>query len=127
MADPPIVELTNFILVAAIKKGATTVRIEPGFEAVAEESVVVFVIGGAEHVELRPPALLHPHIVRRLSIMASLPQYPKGSGAEGVIQLAVGPHDQRVWFSIRVTGHGAGLRAELVRIAGADLEQRERL
>lgn len=100
--ESPVVTLVNVILLAAIKQGVETIRIR---RASASECVVEFATGGGSREEVRPPTQLLGPIIRRLSVMASLPVYGKGMAAEGVIRLDIGD-DRHAQFEIRVEGHG---------------------
>ena len=116
--DSPVIRLVNAVLVSAIKARASMIRIE--------RSVVTFTIGGTECEELRLPEGINAAIVRRLSVMASLPIYPRGQAAEGQIHLRV-DDDRETYFALRVTGHGDDLRATLVLLKPEDLVPLERL
>ena len=109
MGDAPIVTLTNAILLAAVKKRATEIAI---YGASAEHCTVEFTVDGAIHEEMRPERRLLAPIIRRLAIMASLPTYPKGMGAEGTIHLIIGD-DRHAYFAIYVEGHGEDMAASL--------------
>jgi len=110
------VTLVNAILLAAQKKRATEIAI---YGASADHCTVEFTVDGAVHEEMRPEHRLLAPIVRRLAIMASLPTYPKGMGAEGTIHLIVGD-DRHVYFALYVEGHGEDMAASLRVLAPDD-------
>ena len=105
VSESPVVKLTNAILLSALKKGAKGIRIQAATDT---ECVVEFRIGDDVHEELRPPATLLGPIVRRLSVMGSLPVYPKHGSASGRFQLVIGDKSTAS-FAIRVEGHGTTL------------------
>lgn len=105
--DPaPLIQLVNAILLAAEKRGATQISVR------AEG--VHFEIAGEWVEEMVLPAELHPPVVRRLGIMASLPVYRKDEYAEGSIVLLVAS-ERALAFDVRVRGHGPSLEALLRR------------
>jgi type II secretory ATPase GspE/PulE/Tfp pilus assembly ATPase PilB-like protein len=109
VGDSPIVTLVNAILLAAIKQHATEIAI---YTATGADCTIEFTIDGTVHEEMRPERSLLAPIVRRLAIMASLPTYPKGMGAEGTIHLIVGD-DRHAYFALYVEGHGDEMAASL--------------
>ncbi len=113
--ESAVVTLVNAILLAAIKKNAREIAI---YGATADDCVVEFIAGDIIHEEMRPQRSLLAPIVRRLAIMASLPTYPKGMGAEGTIHLIVGD-DRHAYFALYVKGHGDDMAASL-RIMAPD-------
>jgi type II secretory ATPase GspE/PulE/Tfp pilus assembly ATPase PilB-like protein len=117
-ADSPVIRLVDAVLISAIKAHASMIRIE--------RSVVTFTIGGTECEEMRLPEGIHAAVVRRLSVMASLPTYARGQAAEGRIHLRIGD-DREMYFALRVAGHGDDLRATLVLLKPEDLQPLERL
>lgn len=109
--EAPLVKLTTLILRTAVRRSAEQIRVRL---ATAEHCVVELTVGERTFVDTEMPAQLLGPVVRRLSIMARLPTYPKGSSAEGEIHLRA--DDARdVYFRIRVSGHGESLTAELQR------------
>ena len=116
MGDSPIVTLVNAVLLAAMKKHATDIAI---YGASSDHCTVEFTVDDAIHEEMRPERRLLAPIVRRLAIMASLPTYPKGMGAEGTIHLIVGD-DRHVYFALYVEGHGEDMAASLRPLAPDD-------
>ena len=115
MPDSPVVTLVNAILLAAVKKGAREVAI---YGAAEGNCTVEFIAGDIVHEEMRPERTLLAPIIRRLAIMASLPTYPKGMGAEGTIHLVIGDN-RHAYFALYVEGHGDDMAASL-RILAPD-------
>lgn len=72
--NAPIVKLVNLILVDAIKKGATEIRLEPKPDCVSVE----YKMGGAFRQHMRMPPRLGPAVRRRLKRMAKYG--PDGQG-----------------------------------------------
>ena len=107
--DSPVVKLVNAVLLAALHKGATTVRIRPD---TATEGVVEMQIAGVTHEEMRPPGQLAGSMIRRLGVMASVPTYPKGAAGTGFIHLTIGER-RAAYFALRLEGHGPAQTAEL--------------
>jgi type II secretory ATPase GspE/PulE/Tfp pilus assembly ATPase PilB-like protein len=112
-AEGPLTKLAYAVVLAARQKGAQQVRIRPD---TALAGVVEFVIDGAVHEEMRPPAKLLPLIIRRFSVMASLPIYPRGGAAHGHIHVVI---DERAeaFLAIVVRGHGAAMSALMTVIS----------
>ena len=109
MAESPVVTLVNAILLAAVKKNAREVAI---YGATDRDCVVEFIAGDIVHEEMRPQRTLLAPIVPRLAIMANLPTYPKGMGAEGTIHLIIGDKSH-AYFALYVEGHGDDMAASL--------------
>jgi type II secretory ATPase GspE/PulE/Tfp pilus assembly ATPase PilB-like protein len=116
LSEPPLVKLTNAILLSAIKHRAKRVRVRAD---TAEYCLVEFLIEGAYREEMRPPTTLLAAIVRRFSIMANLPMYPRGGAAEGFIHLQIGDY-RAAYFAIVVDGYGDAMRAILEEITEED-------
>lgn len=109
VTDSPVVTLVNAILLAAVKKSAREVAIYGKAEG---DCTVEFIAGDIVHEEMRPERSLLAPIIRRLAIMASLPTYPKGMGAEGTIHLIIGDN-RHAYFALYVEGHGEDMAASL--------------
>jgi type II secretory ATPase GspE/PulE/Tfp pilus assembly ATPase PilB-like protein len=109
VAESPVVTLVNAILLAAVKKSAREVAIHGADE---HHCVVELITGDIVHEEMRPQRSLLAPICRRLAIMANLPTYPKGMGAEGTVHLIVG-EDRHIYFALYVEGHGDDMAASL--------------
>lgn len=109
MGESPVVTLVNAILLSAVKKGARDVAI---YGTEAGHCTVEFSMGDVVHEEMRPGRQLLAPIVRRLSIMANLPTYPRGMGAEGTIHMIIGD-DRHAYFAVYVEGHGDAMAASL--------------
>jgi type II secretory ATPase GspE/PulE/Tfp pilus assembly ATPase PilB-like protein len=110
--EGPLTKLSYAIILSAQRRGAQQVRIRPDTDLAG---MVEFVIDGAVHEEMRPPAKLLAPIIRRFSIMANLPIYPRGGAARGHIRVVI---DERAeaFLAIVVRGHGAELNALLTVI-----------
>jgi type II secretory ATPase GspE/PulE/Tfp pilus assembly ATPase PilB-like protein len=109
VAESPVVALVNAILLSAVKKDAREVTI---YGASERDCVVELITGDIVHEEMRPPRILLAPICRRLAIMANLPTYPKGMGAEGTIHIVIG-EGRDVYFALHVEGHGDDMAANL--------------
>ena len=107
--EAPVVTLVNAMLLSAARKKATEIWVRHDD---AGEPLVSFKIDDAWKDEMRPPAVLHAPLVRRLAVMASLPSYGPDDYAQGTIVLVVG-EARRLAFDIRVRGHGDQLEALL--------------
>lgn len=101
--------LVNAVLLAAVKKGAREVAIYGTAEG---NCTVELIAGDIVHEEMRPERSLLAPIIRRLAIMANLPTYPKGMGAEGTIHLIIGDN-RHAYFALYVEGHGDDMAASL--------------
>lgn len=109
VTESPVVTLVNAILLSAVKKAAREVAIYGTSE---RDCVVELITGDIVHEEMRPQRNLLAPIVRRLAIMANLPTYPKGMGAEGMIHVIIGD-DRHAYFALYVEGHGDEMAARL--------------
>jgi len=84
--EAPVVRLVNYVLLSAIKKGASDIHIEP-----YEKSFRVrFRIDGVLYEEHKPPLKLKNAIVSRLKIMASLDIAERRLPQDGRIKLKIG-------------------------------------
>jgi type IV pilus assembly protein PilB len=68
MEGSPIIKLVNYLLVHAIRQGASDIHIEPG----RRNSVVRFRVDGMLREVLRPRSDFHPAIVSRIKVMAKM-------------------------------------------------------
>ena len=84
--EAPVIRLVNYILLNAIKKGASDIHIEP-YEKFFR---VRFRIDGVLHEELRPPIRLKNAITSRLKIMSSLDIAERRLPQDGRIKLKIG-------------------------------------
>ena len=109
VAESSVVTLVNAILLSAVKKAAREVAIYGTSE---RDCVVELITGDIVHEEMRPQRSLLAPIVRRLAIMANLPTYPKGMGAEGMIHVLIGD-EGHAYFALYVEGHGDEMAARL--------------
>ena len=98
-----IIKLTNAILLAASKKSPEAFRIRPDGETHVWEHLVA----GEVIEELRGPSPMLTSVIRRMSVMASLPLHGKGEVAIGGIHIYT--DEANYYFSIRVEGHGSAL------------------
>jgi type II secretory ATPase GspE/PulE/Tfp pilus assembly ATPase PilB-like protein len=105
--ESPVTKVTYAILLSALKKRAS----EIWFSRVGDRTIVEFFIDGVTQLEFEPPATLYDAMIRRLSVMASLPVYGKGQFATGAIHLMIATRD--ALFDIEVRGHGSELEARL--------------
>ena len=64
----PIISLVNYIIVHAVRQGASDIHIEPGDRV----SVVRYRVDGQLHEVLRPRHDFHPAIVSRVKVMARM-------------------------------------------------------
>lgn len=103
-------KLANAILLSVAKKPPDAFRIRPDGEAY----VVEHLVGGetieemrAPNEEIAIPGEVFAAVIRRLSVMASLPMRRKGEVALGYIHIEAG--SANYYFEIRVGGHGPGL------------------
>ena len=99
----PVVMLADGLLLSALQKGARTIIIRPGF--------VELVIGTKLDVEMQPPLELHANLVRRIGVMAEVPNYSTNEYACGRIELEV--EGRIAYFDVTVRGHGDAMRAQL--------------
>jgi type II secretory ATPase GspE/PulE/Tfp pilus assembly ATPase PilB-like protein len=111
-AEDPVSRLVNAILLSALKQCATEIAIR----TVDDRFVVDFLIDGVEQREMEPEAVLRGPVVRRISVMASVPYYRKGESGLGEIHLVIG-EDREAHFAVRLEGHGDAAAAYL-RILG---------
>ena len=110
--ESPLVKLVDTILVGAAERGAQAIRIRAGK---GDECAIDFLVDGTMYEYMRPPMRLLAPIVRRLSILASLPIYPRGGSASGFLQVRIGEY-RAVYFAILVFGHGDAMAAVLREI-----------
>lgn len=84
--EAPVVRLVNYVLLSAIKKGASDIHIEP-----YEKSFRVrFRIDGVLYEEHKPPLKLKSAMVSRLKIMSSLDIAERRLPQDGRIKLKIG-------------------------------------
>lgn len=106
----PSIEVTHGILRSAIEQRASRIRIYVNGDGL---SVVDFVIADKLVQVMQPPLDLHAQIVRRVSVMASVPSYPKGEFACGRMRVFAGQLEDDSYFDVTIRGHGARLLADL--------------
>lgn len=81
----PVINLVNYIIVHAVRQGASDVHIEPGLS----HSIVRYRIDGQLREVLRPRREFHPAIVSRLKVMAKLDIAEHRTPQDGRIQVSV--------------------------------------
>ena len=95
--EAPVVKLCNMILLAAIKKKASDIHIEP-YE---KEFRIRYRIDGILYEEMRPPLKLRNAIISRVKIMASLDISERRLPQDGRIKLKIGK-DKEMDFRVSV-------------------------
>lgn len=81
----PVINLVNYLIVHAVRQGASDVHIEPGLN----HSIVRYRIDGQLREVLRPRREFHPAIVSRLKVMAKLDIAEHRTPQDGRIQVSV--------------------------------------
>jgi type IV pilus assembly protein PilB len=81
----PVINLVNYVIVHAVRQGASDAHIEPGLN----HSIVRFRIDGQLREVLRPRREFHPAIVSRLKVMAKLDIAEHRTPQDGRIQVSV--------------------------------------
>jgi type IV pilus assembly protein PilB len=84
--EAPVIKLVNFILLSAIKKGASDIHIEP-YEKFLR---VRYRIDGVLHEEMKPPHKMKNAITSRIKIMSNLDIAERRLPQDGRIKLKVG-------------------------------------
>src|SRR4030095_10607712 len=95
--EAPVVKLCNMIMLAAIKKKASDIHIEP-YE---KEFRIRYRIDGILYEEMRPPKKLQNAILSRVKIMASLDISERRLPQDGRIKLKIGK-DKEMDFRVSV-------------------------
>jgi len=95
--EAPVVKLCNMILLAAIKKKASDIHIEP-YE---KEFRIRYRVDGILYEEMRPPKKLQNAIISRVKIMASLDISERRLPQDGRIKLKIG-RDKEMDFRVSV-------------------------
>src|SRR5215468_3970328 len=95
--EAPVVKLCNMVLLAAIKKKASDIHIEP-YE---KEFRIRYRVDGILYEEMRPPKKLQNAILSRLKIMASLDISERRLPQDGRIKLKIGK-DREMDFRVSV-------------------------
>jgi type IV pilus assembly protein PilB len=95
--EAPVVKLCNAVLLAAIKKKASDIHIEP-YE---KEFRIRYRIDGILYEEMRPPLRLRNAMTSRLKIMASLDISERRLPQDGRIKLKIGK-DREMDFRVSV-------------------------
>jgi type IV pilus assembly protein PilB len=95
--EAPVVKLCNMILLAAIKKKASDIHIEP-YE---KEFRIRYRVDGILYEEMRPPKKLQNAILSRVKIMANLDISERRLPQDGRIKLKIGK-DKEMDFRVSV-------------------------
>ncbi len=95
--EAPIIKLCNMILIAAIKKKASDIHIEP-YE---KEFRIRYRIDGVLYEEMKPPLKLRNAITSRIKIMSSLDISERRLPQDGRIKLKIGK-DKEMDFRVSV-------------------------
>ncbi len=95
--EAPVVKLCNMIMLAAIKKKASDIHLEP-YE---KEFRIRYRIDGILYEEMRPPKKLQNAILSRVKIMASLDISERRLPQDGRIKLKIGK-DREMDFRVSV-------------------------
>jgi type IV pilus assembly protein PilB len=95
--EAPVVKLCNMVLLAAIKKKASDIHIEP-YE---KEFRIRYRIDGILYEEMRPPKKLQNAILSRVKIMANLDISERRLPQDGRIKLKIG-RDREMDFRVSV-------------------------
>ena len=66
--ESPVIRLVNYVIVHAVRQGASDIHIEPG----DKHSVVRFRVDGVLREVLKPRSDFHPALVSRIKVMAKL-------------------------------------------------------
>ncbi len=88
--EAPVIRLVNYILLTAIKKGASDIHVEP-YE---KHFRVRLRIDGVLHEELSPPMRLKNAIISRLKIMSNLDIAERRLPQDGRIKLKIGKNKE---------------------------------
>src|SRR5262249_6065352 len=95
--EAPVVKLCNMVLLAAIKKKASDIHIEP-YE---KEFRIRYRVDGILYEEMRPPKKLQNAITSRVKIMANLDISERRLPQDGRIKLKIG-RDREMDFRVSV-------------------------
>jgi type IV pilus assembly protein PilB len=95
--EAPVVKICNMILLAAIKKKASDIHIEP-YE---KEFRIRYRIDGILYEEMKPPKKLQNAIISRVKIMANLDISERRLPQDGRIKLKIG-RDREMDFRVSV-------------------------
>ncbi|MBN1852755.1 MAG: Flp pilus assembly complex ATPase component TadA [Pirellulales bacterium] len=81
----PIINLVNYLLIQAIRSGASDIHIEPS----RKYSIVRFRVDGQLHEALRPRRDMHPAIVSRIKVMSKMDIAEHNRPQDGRFQVMV--------------------------------------
>ncbi|MGM0440914.1 MAG: type IV-A pilus assembly ATPase PilB [Elusimicrobiota bacterium] len=98
----PVVKMVNFIILNAIKKGASDIHIEP-FEKSAR---IRYRIDGVLHTQPAPPKKIYNALVARIKVMASLDVAEKRRPQDGRIKVKFGNREVDLRTSILPSNFG---------------------
>lgn len=107
--DKPIEKLVNAIMLSAIQKGASHIRVTPAPLAGIAGPGVYFWIEGAWVEEMSPPPELYLPLVRRLGVMIGVLPPRKGEPWFGRLCMQVG--DDRLHYFLIAIDRGDTLHA----------------
>ncbi|MCM2373599.1 GspE/PulE family protein [Aporhodopirellula aestuarii] len=117
----PIISLVNYIIVHAVRQGASDIHIEPGDHV----SIVRYRVDGQLHEVLRPRHEFHPAIVSRIKVMARMDIAEHRAALDGRMHVSVegNPIDLRVSTLPTVLGENVVLRVLDRQSVTFDLEK----
>lgn len=106
--EPPIILIVDTILRFAYEQGASDVHIEPA----DEESLVRFRVDGVMHNITNLPKIIHPRIVTRIKVMASLRTDENQAAQDGKLNIKINEEkvDVRVSLVPIINGENIVLR-----------------
>jgi type IV pilus assembly protein PilB len=115
--DAPIVRLVQVLLTEAIKQKSSDVHIEP------DEGIlrVRFRVDGVLREEARPPARLHPSIVARIKVMASMDVSEKRLPQDGRFAMNTADRSVDLRVSTLPTVHGEKVVIRILDQHGWDM------
>jgi len=104
----PVVNLLNYLIMQAMRQGASDIHIEPG----AKHGAVRFRVDGQLHEVLRPRRDIHPAIISRIKVMGRMDIAEQRFPQDGRCRVAVEGRevDLRVSTTPTVLGEKAVLR-----------------
>ena len=98
----PIINLVNYLLVQAIRAGASDIHVEPS----RKFSVVRFRVDGQMFEALRPRRDMHPALVSRVKVMAKMDIAEHNRPQDGRFQVTV--EGREVDFRVSTLADGVG-------------------
>ncbi len=93
-SDSPVIKLVNYLIYSAVQEQASDIHIEPGEKTLR----VRYRVDGSLFEKMRPPYQMHPAVVSRIKIMASLDIAERRLPQDGGITVMINkrPVDLRV-------------------------------